>query len=117
MECFAHENASAVGICKSCGKGVCRACALPVERGLACSPGCQPIAAELAQVQAASVRNLRVLSAARVVQPMVAVLFLGLGILLFLDGSRDLFTGFFIVTGAAIGLALLGARRKQPYGK
>lgn len=113
MQCFAHENAAAVGVCKSCGKGVCRACAIPVERGLACSADCQPIAAALTQVQQASVNNLRVISAARVVQPMIAILFLGMGILLFLDGYRDLFTVFTITMGAAFGLALLGAGRKQ----
>lgn len=37
MECFAHPDSGAVGVCKSCGKGACRLCAIPVTRGLDCS--------------------------------------------------------------------------------
>lgn len=37
MQCFLHSTEAAVGICKSCGKGVCRTCAVKVDRGLACS--------------------------------------------------------------------------------
>ncbi|WP_386069165.1 hypothetical protein ACFJIW_03730 [Tahibacter sp. UC22_41] len=113
MECFEHENASAVGVCKSCGKGVCRVCAIPVERGLACSPDCQPLATALAQVQETWVKNLRATSAARVIQPVMAVLFMGMGALLFLNGYRDLFTGFTFVMGAVIGVVLLSARRNR----
>jgi hypothetical protein len=41
MECYTHPGAVAVGACKSCGKGVCRACAVDVGNGLACSPACE----------------------------------------------------------------------------
>lgn len=40
MNCFVHEGASAVGICRGCGKGVCRACARDLGSGLACSDAC-----------------------------------------------------------------------------
>jgi hypothetical protein len=45
MECFSHPSSQAVGICKSCGKAVCRACAKDLGFAIACSDSC---AAELA---------------------------------------------------------------------
>jgi hypothetical protein len=40
MQCFSHRDVAAVGICKSCGKGLCPACAREIERGLVCSDAC-----------------------------------------------------------------------------
>lgn len=39
MKCFSHGTDS-VGICKSCQKAVCEACAIDTGRGLACSSEC-----------------------------------------------------------------------------
>ena len=36
MQCFNHEDRSAVGLCKACGKGLCRECAADLGHGLAC---------------------------------------------------------------------------------
>ncbi|HEY1190465.1 MAG TPA: hypothetical protein VGE74_22725 [Gemmata sp.] len=36
MQCFAHRGSAAVGLCKSCGKGVCADCASDTGVGLAC---------------------------------------------------------------------------------
>jgi hypothetical protein len=41
MECFAHEGRPAVGSCRSCFRGVCRACAVDLGRGLACAGRCE----------------------------------------------------------------------------
>ena len=41
MNCFKHNDRVAVGICKSCGKGVCSACAIPRKNGLACEGECE----------------------------------------------------------------------------
>lgn len=41
MECFYHEGSSAVGSCRSCLKGLCRACAAELEGGLACRGRCE----------------------------------------------------------------------------
>lgn len=40
MECFKHQPAGAVGLCKNCYKAVCRECAIELENGLACSDEC-----------------------------------------------------------------------------
>ncbi|MDY3553114.1 hypothetical protein R5W24_002206 [Gemmata sp. JC717] len=36
MQCFAHRGSVAVGLCKSCGKGVCSDCVNDTGVGLAC---------------------------------------------------------------------------------
>ncbi len=40
MECFAHPEVPAVGICCSCGKGVCRSCVQDLSFAIACSAVC-----------------------------------------------------------------------------
>lgn len=41
MNCFTHQAAPAVGICRACGKGVCAACAADTGAGLACPGACE----------------------------------------------------------------------------
>ena len=41
MNCFAHQSSAAVGICKSCGKGLCSRCAADTGEGLACRDSCE----------------------------------------------------------------------------
>ena len=43
MECFYHPGTSAVGSCRACLRGVCRACAIELEGGLACPDRCEPL--------------------------------------------------------------------------
>lgn len=41
MNCFNHPQNPAVGICKSCGKGLCVHCAAELPNGLACREACE----------------------------------------------------------------------------
>jgi hypothetical protein len=41
MNCFNHTDQPAIGICKSCGKGLCRACITEVPNGIACKNHCE----------------------------------------------------------------------------
>jgi hypothetical protein len=41
MKCFYHVDQDAVGACKSCGKGLCTACAVDMTKGLACRGKCE----------------------------------------------------------------------------
>lgn len=41
MKCFYHPQSDAVGICKSCSKGLCRECAVDVGDGIACKDKCE----------------------------------------------------------------------------
>lgn len=47
MECFTHSGAQAVGVCKSCGKAVCRACVVDIGVAIACCEKCAKEAADL----------------------------------------------------------------------
>ncbi len=47
MICFEHSDIAAVGICRICGRGVCRSCAHVEKAGLACSSACQEYAEQL----------------------------------------------------------------------
>ena len=47
MECFQHEGRPAVGSCRACFRGVCRGCAVDLERGLACAGRCEEAARAL----------------------------------------------------------------------
>lgn len=50
MECYAHPNAAAVGVCKTCGKAICRHCARNLDFAVACSEGCAKEATEVNEV-------------------------------------------------------------------
>lgn len=47
MECFTHSGVSAVGICKACGKALCKSCAIDIGVAIACSEACATEAADL----------------------------------------------------------------------
>ncbi len=40
MHCFYHSNIDSVGICKTCGKGLCHDCAEDLAKGIACKATC-----------------------------------------------------------------------------
>ncbi len=41
MKCFYHNDKDAIGICKSCEKGLCKDCAVDLGKGLACKNQCE----------------------------------------------------------------------------
>jgi hypothetical protein len=41
MNCFNHRDRPAIGLCKSCGKGVCADCLSEIPNGLACKGSCE----------------------------------------------------------------------------
>jgi hypothetical protein len=41
MKCFYHNDTSAVGTCKNCGRGLCSACLAATEDSLACLGRCE----------------------------------------------------------------------------
>jgi|SRR5690348_826036 len=99
MQCFAHPNESAVGVCKSCGKGVCHSCAIPLDRGLACSGQCKPFVEALSRLQATTIRNVGLVSAQRFVQPVVAVVFLAAAAYFFITTGSDFSAWFMLALG------------------
>ena len=47
MECFNHPSIQAVGICKTCGKALCRSCVIERDFIVACSEACAKDATEV----------------------------------------------------------------------
>ncbi len=41
MKCFRHHERDAVGVCRSCYKGLCPDCAVEVDKSLACRNSCE----------------------------------------------------------------------------
>jgi hypothetical protein len=96
MKCFRHRDAEAVGVCKSCGRGVCAECAVEFDKGLACRGRCEGDVEDLINlidrnVSMAPTINKRMATARR--------------------GSIISY-GFFMVTGAILFLA--GVPRGHP---
>ncbi|HZP65797.1 MAG TPA: hypothetical protein VFB32_05760 [Rudaea sp.] len=106
MYCFTHPNEAAVGICKSCGKGVCRGCAIEVDRGLACSERCKAFTEALSRLQVASIRNIGVVSAQRIVHPLFALLFLGMAVY-FSSFRADVWAWYLYAFGAIFAVTSL----------
>jgi hypothetical protein len=104
MQCFAHPNESAVGLCKSCGKGVCRSCAIQLDRGLACSEQCKPFTEALSRLQLTSIRNIGLMSVQRFIQPFMAVIFLVAGFYNLARYRPDPSTWFLLAFGAILGV-------------
>jgi hypothetical protein len=46
MHCYYHDDAADVAVGRSCGKGLCHACGVDVDRGVACA-GCEEDARQL----------------------------------------------------------------------
>ena len=47
MRCYYHRDIEAIGICKSCNRGLCAECAAEVGDGLACTDRCEEMVAQL----------------------------------------------------------------------
>ena len=41
MKCFYHHATDSVGVCRSCGRGLCPACLTEFPEGLACKDSCE----------------------------------------------------------------------------
>jgi hypothetical protein len=50
MKCFYHPVSFAIGVCKNCGKGVCKKCAVDLVDGLACRGKCEEKAKAIIQM-------------------------------------------------------------------
>ncbi|WP_345552560.1 hypothetical protein [Microbulbifer aestuariivivens] len=50
MKCYYHRDIEAIGICKSCQKGLCEKCAVDISPGLACINSCEEEVSSLNEV-------------------------------------------------------------------
>lgn len=44
MRCYTHRTSDSIGICKSCGKGLCEQCVVDLGFALTCRGACEDIA-------------------------------------------------------------------------
>ncbi len=87
MKCFYHAEADAVGSCKHCHRGVCRACAAEREGGIACKDRHE---AAVDQVSALIQRNIHVGLKARPLSLVALLVFLvALGAMLYLALNEE----------------------------
>jgi hypothetical protein len=91
MNCFTHPLVSAVGICKQCGRGLCRECTAEVGLSLACKGRCEAEAGatnELTQrAKSAFDKAAGAYTQIAVFMGLAGLLFTGLG--LFVLRKRD----------------------------
>ena len=107
MNCFYHVDRPAVGICKSCSKGLCSECAIDTGKGIACKGKC---AERVIEVENLIDRNLaaRLMGEGQLKQNLYFMLFMGmmsglLGGLMIKDEHTE--TGvLFIVFGVVVAI-------------
>jgi len=58
MKCYDHDSVDAVGICKSCQKGLCRQCAVDLGKGLACRGRCEAAVSEVIALIDSNIQHL-----------------------------------------------------------
>lgn len=111
MRCFYHEDREAVGSCKSCGKGLCRECAVDFAKGLACRGPCEADVQALIQLIEHNIQmtatSQELLRSSRGVRSGNAYFNLALGVLFVLWGLSDERMWFIMVMG--VGFIAYGA--------
>ena len=118
MQCFTHQDAPAVAVCKACGRAVCRACARDLGFAVACSERCQ---AEATESQEMTTRAKRIyglagakkqLPLAPLMWGLLALPFLYLIVTTYLrSGAIEWFAAIFVVI--CIVIAIVSYRRTK----
>jgi len=104
MKCYYHPEQEAVGICKSCNKGICRECATDVTNGLACKGICEDEVKALNEITALSKKAFQKTGTA---YSRGALIFLFLGVFLATFGIIEPRLRVFMISIGAI--MILGA--------
>lgn len=93
MRCFYHEDREAVGTCKSCGKGLCRECAVDLNKGLACRGTCETDAQALIQLIDRNIQlsstSTQLVQSSRNVRSSSGIFHVGMGVLFLVWGLSD----------------------------
>ena len=93
MRCFYHEDKEAVGTCKSCGRGLCRACAVELPKSLACRGRCEADAQAVTQlidrnIQLSSTSS-RTVQQGRNIRLGCGIFHIAIGVVFLIGGLRD----------------------------
>jgi NAD(P)-dependent dehydrogenase (short-subunit alcohol dehydrogenase family) len=121
MECFSHPSSQAVGVCKGCGKAICRACAKDLGFAVACSDAC---AAESTDVHEMNQRGKKLygigvaknkIPSGVIMWILFGLLFGGFGVLnSFRNGQAEWFILVFSATSFVV--AFIAYRRAKEVG-
>ena len=118
MNCFNHQDVSAIGLCKSCNKGLCSECAIDLEHGLACKDKHEEQVKALDMIISKSTKIYSSASQNTLIAP-IFYLFMGLVFAGFGYFSRGGVTGLPFVLG--IGFIVFGVvifiKNKQIFSK
>jgi hypothetical protein len=108
MKCYNHPDIDAVGICKSCNKGLCRDCLTELENGIACTATCIE---EVKQVNSLIQRNKQSYSTASGAYMKNAYIYIGIGMVFIVFGFQTeglkgflITIGVFFMLGAAFSM-------------
>jgi hypothetical protein len=109
MNCFNHRDKPAVGLCKSCGKGLCGDCLTELPHGLACKDSCEERVNAVARMFDTQSKFLAQ-TKCRIQKRGFFIILMGAGLLLFslsapFQSERSYLSSFL----AFIGFAVLAA--------
>ena len=120
MNCFYHPEKVAVGLCKSCGRGLCMECAADIHDGLACKGRCEERAIRINKIID---RNERVIVATNtqlrrgmIFSVIVGLLFVAFGVLS-ISGEKTASGIFFTAIGVVFvirGIASYSRAARYP---
>ena len=120
MNCFNHPELPALGICKSCGKGLCRECITEVPDGLACKNRCEARVGFINRIidsnkQALTAANSHVRSGAIFII-VSGLIFCGFGFLPYIMSGQKgtLFMGVIGIVFLVTGIFRFGSKAKYP---
>ena len=103
MNCFRHPEIVAVGICRSCMKGLCKECSIEAKSILACKNSCESLVEGIALVQK---RQPALQKYGVTINRLMALVMIGYG--LYLSFSWFGFRGHYQDFGlAAVGIVFL----------
>jgi hypothetical protein len=112
MRCYYHRDQDAVGVCKSCGRGLCVECAADIGKGLACRSRCEEDARAIVQVVDRNIRlgakSEALLHASQRSRLGAGLFYLVLGGVFLVGGlmDRERFTILIVLGGCMIAFGL-----------
>jgi hypothetical protein len=107
MNCFNHTESAASGICKSCGRALCKECMVDVGGSISCSGECEERVKILNEMiesnsQILTTTSNRGVKSSALFSVIMGIVFLSFGIWKF--SSNDLFLPMFL---SVLGIAFL----------
>ncbi len=108
MNCYNHPEKPAVGLCKSCYKGLCVECAATLPNGLACRQTCEE---RVALINKIIENNQKVVFAANAQVRTSAIFSLVLGVVLFIPFLISGNTGLLVMAVPGLVFVVYGIIR------